>query len=102
VSANIAGLDELQQAATLAVSIGNPSVQVQIRNHMGDLYLQAGRYPQAVDHHEKALALARSLNDMGLVGESLNGLGRAETALGSPEAAISWHTQAVAAFAAVR
>jgi CHAT domain-containing protein/tetratricopeptide (TPR) repeat protein len=101
VSANVAGLDELQQAATLAVSIGNPSVQVQIRNHMGDLYLQAGRYPQAVDHHEKALALARSLNDMGLVGESLNGLGRAETALGSPEAAISWHTQAVAAFAAV-
>jgi CHAT domain-containing protein/uncharacterized protein HemY len=92
-------LDELQQAATLAASIGDQSAQVRIRNHMGDLYLQVGRYPQAVDRHEAALELARSLNDRSLEGESLNGLGRAETALGSIPTAISWHTQAVAAFA---
>ncbi len=101
VSGNPAGLDALQEAATLAATISDQSAQVRIRNHIGDLYLQVGRYPQAVNRHEKALELARSLNDRSLIGESLNGLGRAETALGSTRAAIDWHTEAMAAFAAV-
>ena len=92
------GLAAFQRALVLASSVGDQATEVRILNHIGDLYLQVGRYPQAIQQHEKALAVARALDQATLVGTSLNSLGRAHTALGLTQAAVSFHEEAKAVF----
>lgn len=62
---------------------------------LGVLLRHLGRYPESLDHQQRALHLARETGDKNLELEALNGLAETTRAAGSPAEATDLHQRAL-------
>ncbi|MEO0431926.1 MAG: CHAT domain-containing protein [Cyanobacteria bacterium J06656_5] len=95
VGGGVPGLNFFDAALTLARETGNSAAEARTLNHMGTAYRRVGRYPQALERHQRAIAIAPSPQ---IKGESLNGLGQVHTSFGRISEALATHQQALALF----
>ena len=63
---------------------------------LGNAYDSLGQYDKAIEHHNKALAIARKIGDRSGEGNCLGNLGSAYNRLGQYDKAIEHHNQALA------
>jgi class 3 adenylate cyclase/tetratricopeptide (TPR) repeat protein/tRNA A-37 threonylcarbamoyl transferase component Bud32 len=76
-----------ESALALAATIGETERELAIRNTLGILEWERGRYAAALKHYDSALALVRVLGHRGHEAVILNSLGASLTRLGRPEEA---------------
>jgi tetratricopeptide (TPR) repeat protein len=84
--------DLLQQALAIAESSQNKAGEAETSWNLAQTGFYAARMSASLPHAERALALARDLNQQELIGRSLHALATLEVALGKQEESLS-HTQ---------
>jgi tetratricopeptide (TPR) repeat protein len=95
------GLALAEDARAAARRLGDtPAVLAVLYNNMGSIANRKGDYPQAVEHHNRALEIRREQlgEDHAMVAVSLHNLGNVQTAMGNPEQAQQTHRKALATF----
>lgn len=85
-------LHKLALGATTAV--GERVLEGQALHHLGMCFERLGRYKEAIDHVERALAVFRETGARMLEGHALNSLGMAHSWWGQQEKAMSYYRQA--------
>src|SRR5207253_9819667 len=82
----------LQQSLAIAESSQNKAGVAETSWNLAQTGFYAARMSASLPHAERALALARELNQQELIGRSLHALATLEVALGKPEESLS-HAQ---------
>ena len=68
-------LNNFTQAHTLSSRVGDDEARMEAHSGLGAVHAYLCHYPEAVEHHEAALALSRSLTHRGMEVVSLSNLG---------------------------
>lgn len=95
VSGDPAALDELQRVVEIHRADANRIGEAIALENLGCAYTRLGRYSEAVDPHQSALAIGREVGGGFLEGRVLTSLGRAYRGLGRHTLALDHHQQAL-------
>ena len=95
-------LEYHQKALPLLHAAGNPRREARSVANLGDTYNLLGQPQQALEQYNRALPVLREVGDLNGVGLVLEGIARAEAALGDLQAARGHAEEAIAAVEQVR
>jgi tetratricopeptide (TPR) repeat protein len=87
-------LDLFSRALDISLRAGaKPSIHIDFAN-TGNVYLRRGEYSAAIEHYQKALAIARELNDSICIAKWLGNLALTYSRMGSPALAKMYELEA--------
>ncbi|MCE7001563.1 tetratricopeptide repeat protein [Kibdelosporangium philippinense] len=90
-------LTGFEAALRAAEDAGEPAAQISILDVLGLMSYNLADYQEAIDYHNRALAVAAQINDLDAAAQALHNLGRIHMQQGQPKLAEDYHRQALEA-----